>query len=60
MAKEGIGRIFNMAKNAKTRYLTIPSVVAGDDRFPFIDGEEVKVIIDPDKQEVIIRKLDHD
>lgn len=57
MSREGKGRLFVMAKNAKTRYVSIPSNVADDDRFPFADGEEVKVIIDPDKQEVVIRKL---
>jgi len=57
MTKEGKGRIVAVGK-AKTRYITVPSDVASDDRFPFSDGEEIKVTIQPDKKNLVISKLE--
>jgi hypothetical protein len=55
MAKEGKGRISSIGK-AKTRFITVPSDVARDDRFPFTDGEEVTVTINNDKKSLSITK----
>lgn len=43
---------------AKTRYITVPSDVASDDRFPFSDGEEVRVVIHPEKKCLTIMKIE--
>ena len=43
---------------AKTRYVTVPADVAGDDRFPFEDGEEVTVRIEEDKHRVVVEKVE--
>ena len=55
MAKEGIGRVIRIGRG-NTRYITIPADVAKDDRFPFEDGEKVKVIIENGK--LVIKKTD--
>jgi len=55
MSKEGKGRISSIGK-AKTRFITVPSDVASDDRFPFADGEEVTVTINNDKKSLVITK----
>ncbi len=55
MVKEGIGRVIKIGRG-NTRYITIPADVAKDDRFPFKDGEHVKVIIEKDK--LIIKKIE--
>lgn len=57
MAKEGSGRVVAVGK-AKTRYITVPSDVARDDRFPFADGEEVRVLINPEKKCLTIKKIE--
>jgi hypothetical protein len=46
--------------NAKTRFITVPSAVASDDRFPFKTGETVNVRIDPENKRVIVEKLAED
>lgn len=56
MSKEGKGKIIATSK-ARTRFISIPADVAGDDRFPFEDGEEVKVTIIPEKKSVLIEKV---
>lgn len=56
MVKEGTGKIFMMGKRGSTRYLTIPADVAKDDRFPFNDGEEVRVFIE--KNRVVVDKIE--
>jgi hypothetical protein len=58
MAKEGKGRIISISDKAKTRYVTIPSDVASDDRFPFADKEEVRVSINPEKKCLTITKIE--
>ncbi|MHB8162792.1 MAG: hypothetical protein ACYDDV_00410 [Methanoregula sp.] len=55
MVKEGNGRVVAVGK-AKTRYITIPSDVASDDRFPFTDGEDVKIEINSDKKSILVTK----
>ncbi len=57
MVKEGKGRIVSVGK-AKTRYVTVPAEVAGDDRFPFETGEEVRVTIEEDKKRLIVEKIE--
>jgi hypothetical protein len=54
MSNEGKGKIIRLSDRARTRYVSIPADVAGDDRFPFADGEEVTVTID--KGRLVIEK----
>lgn len=56
MSKEGKGKIIQLGDRARTRYVSIPADVAGDDRFPFETGEEVTVSIDPEGSRVIVSK----
>ncbi len=37
---------------------TIPADVAGDDRFPFETGEEVRVTIDGEKKRAVVEKIE--
>jgi hypothetical protein len=57
MSKIGVGKIIQMG-TAKTRYLSIPSQVASDDRFPFETGEEVKITIDEKQKRVTVEKIE--
>lgn len=57
MVKEGIGRVFKMGRG-NTRYVTIPSDVVSDHRFPFEDDEKVRVVIDPDNKRLLIEKIE--
>ena len=57
MSKEGKGKIVKLS-SARTRYVTIPADVAGDDRFPFETGEEVTVRIEEDKRRVVVEKVE--
>ena len=56
MSKEGKGKVIQLSKRARTRYVTIPADVAGDDRFPFETGEEVTVRIEEDKRRIVVEK----
>ncbi|KAF1075964.1 hypothetical protein MKMG_01594 [Methanogenium sp. MK-MG] len=56
MAREGKGKVIQISKGARTRYVSIPADVAGDDRFPFETGEEVTVSIDEDGSRIVISK----
>jgi hypothetical protein len=58
MSKEGKGKVIQLSERARTRYVTIPADVAGDDRFPFETGEEVTVRIEEDKRRVIVEKVE--
>lgn len=58
MSKEGKGKIIQLSDRARTRYATIPADVAGDDRFPFEDGEEVTVRIEEGKHRVVVEKVE--
>lgn len=58
MSKEGKGKIIEISKKARTRYISVPSDVASDDRFPFSDGEEVRVLINPEKKCLTITKIE--
>ncbi len=58
MSKEGKGRIIQLSDRARTRYVTIPADVAGDDRFPFETGGEVTVRIEEDKRRVVVEKVE--
>ena len=48
MSKKAEGKILAQGP-ARTRFLSIPADVAGDDRFPFEDGERVMVEIDDEE-----------
>lgn len=56
MSKEGKGKVIQLSERARTRYVTIPADVAGDDRFPFETGEEVTVRIEEDKRRIVVEK----
>jgi len=58
MSKESIGKIIQISQKARTRYVSIPADVAGDDRFPFETGEEVTVSIDVENCRLIISKIE--
>ncbi|AGB02411.1 hypothetical protein Metfor_1372 [Methanoregula formicica SMSP] len=58
MPKEGKGRIIKLSDKADTRYVSIPAKVASDSQFPFSDGEEVRVIIHPDKKCLTVSKIE--
>jgi hypothetical protein len=58
MSKEGKGRIIQLSERARTRYVSVPADVAGDDRFPFGTGEEVTVRIEEDKNRVVVEKVE--
>ena len=58
MSKEGTGKLIQISKKARTRYVSIPADVAGDDRFPFETGEEVSVSIDAENGRLIISKVE--
>lgn len=45
MTKSGIGKIIAQGP-ARTRFISVPSAVAGDSAFPFGDGEAVKITIE--------------
>jgi virulence-associated protein VagC len=45
MTKSGKGKIISQGP-AKTRFISVPSAVAGDSAFPFGDGDTVKVTIE--------------
>ncbi|MFA7122048.1 MAG: hypothetical protein WC277_11260 [Bacilli bacterium] len=55
MVKEGIGRIVPIGAG-NTRYISVPSMVATDDRFPFKDQENVRIRIDGNR--VIVEKIE--
>ena len=55
MVSEGIGRVFPVG-GGNTRYVSIPSLVATDERFPFEDDENVRVRIEGPR--VVIEKVD--
>ena len=55
MVKEGIGRVVPIG-GGNTRYISVPSMVATDERFPFKDQESVRVRIDGDR--VIVEKVE--
>ncbi|KUG19289.1 hypothetical protein ASZ90_010999 [hydrocarbon metagenome] len=57
MSKEGKGKIVKLS-SARTRFVSVPADVAGDDRFPFEDGEEVTVRIEEDKHRVVVEKVE--
>lgn len=55
MSKEGKGKVIQIS-SARTRYISIPADVAGDDRFPFDIGEEVLITIEEPKKRLIVEK----
>lgn len=58
MSNEGKGKIIRLSDRARTRYVSIPADVAGDDRFPFADGEEVTVRIEGEELHVFRLKTE--
>jgi hypothetical protein len=57
MVKEGIGRVIPIGAG-KTRYISVPSNVVTDPRFPFEDKESVRVRIDDEKKRLIVEKIE--
>jgi hypothetical protein len=57
MSKEGKGKIVKL-RSARTRFVPSRKDVAGDDRFPFEDGEEVTVRIEEGKRRVVVEKVE--
>jgi hypothetical protein len=55
MTKKDVGRMFRHGK-AKTLFLSIPSRVVTDKRFPFKEGEYVMVIIQGRK--LVVEKIE--
>ena len=55
MVKEAIGKVFPVG-GGNTRYISVPSMVATDDRFPFKDQESVRVRIEDGR--VIVEKVE--
>jgi hypothetical protein len=55
MAKEGKGNVIALNKG-RTRYVSIPAIVASDSQFPFEVGDEVKVSIDAEKKRLLVEK----
>ncbi|MCJ7816616.1 MAG: hypothetical protein MUP55_02050 [Candidatus Aenigmarchaeota archaeon] len=44
------------SKKARTQYLTIPSLVVSDSQYPFKEGEEVEIEVDPKEKVIRIQK----
>lgn len=57
MVKEGIGRIVPIGGGA-TRYISVPSNVAKDERFPFEDKENVRIRIDEENKRLVVEKIE--
>ena len=57
MSKQGKGKIVKLS-SARTRFVSIPADVAGDDRFPFETGEEVTVRFEEDKPRFVVEKVE--
>ena len=45
MTKSGKGKVCQINKGSRTRFISVPASVAGDTSFPFADEERVKVTI---------------
>ena len=46
------------SKSAHTQYLIIPSVMVQDSQYPFQDGEEVRIMIDPYRKLIMVISVD--
>ena len=57
MVKEGIGRVVPIGAG-NTRYISVPAMVATDDRFPFKDQENVRIRIEEDENRVVVEKVE--
>ena len=57
MVKEGIGRVVPVGAG-NTRYISVPALVATDDRFPFEDQENVRIRIEEDKNRVVVERIE--
>ena len=44
--------------HAKTQYLTIPASITRDSQYPFKNGDEVEIIIDPERKLVMVAGRD--
>jgi hypothetical protein len=55
MTIKGTGKIVQIS-SARTRYISIPSVIASDSSFQFKDGEYVQIEINPDTGDLTIKK----
>jgi len=45
MTKSGKGKVCQINKGSRTRFISVPASVAGDSAFPFTDGDRVRVTI---------------
>lgn len=55
MALESTSKIIQSPKSY-TQYLTIPSAIVRDSQYPFEDGEEVEIYVDPAQKIIVIAK----
>jgi len=42
------------SKNANTQYIVIPSALVADSQYPFRNGDEIEIIVDPIEKRIII------
>jgi hypothetical protein len=43
------------SKNAYTQYLVIPSSLVRDSQYPFIEDDEVEIVVDPKEKKIIVK-----
>jgi len=55
---KGTSKIYKLNPNANTLYLSIPADITKEEGFPFQEGELVKIVLDTEKQRLIIEKFD--
>lgn len=53
MVLKGKAKIIQ-SPHAKTQYITIPSALTRDSQYPFKNGDEVEIIIDPERELIMV------
>ena len=43
--------------NSHTQYLVIPAAMAQDSQYPFAEGQQLEIVIDPMRHELKVRRL---
>lgn len=56
MVLVGNGKITSAGKT-NTKYLSVPAKLVMDSNFPFEEGEQVKITIDPQNKRLIAEKI---
>ncbi|WP_169743670.1 hypothetical protein [Methanolacinia paynteri] len=56
MVLVGNGKITSAGKT-NTKYLSVPAKLVMDSNFPFEEGEQVKITIDPQNKRLIVEKI---